>query len=66
MAAEFAQLRVELAHRRADEFDPPVGARQGIQYLAVEYKDAVHLPAGFQRQAQGGVIGHAQIATQPE
>ena len=64
-AGQRAQLGVELQQRRMDELNPAVGARQGDEDVAVEDKDAVHLPALLQCQAQGRVVVDAQITPEP-
>ena len=65
-AAVFAQSAVEFAHAVPDEFDAPIGARQGVENLAVEHKSAVDAAAGAQRARQRGVIAQPQIAPEPD
>ena len=61
-----AQISVKLHQTGLDKFDPPVGARQGVQDVAVKHKNAMHLGAGLQRQGERGIVAGAQIAPKPD
>ena len=60
-----AQRGIQLNHRSLDELDPPVGARQGVEDLLVEDKDAVHLPAGLERVVERRMVKAAQVTPEP-
>ena len=60
-----AQVCVELAQGFADELYPPVYTRQCFEDVAVKDKQAMHLAAGLQCPAQGGVVGQPKVAPEP-
>jgi hypothetical protein len=62
LAAQLEQLGMKLHQALADELHAPVGARQGVQNLAVEHKGYVNLRAAFQGVVERGVILRAQVA----
>ena len=65
-ARQRAQVGVKFHQAGLDKFDPPVGARQGVQNAAVKHKHAMHLGAGLQRQGERGVVAGAQVAPKPD
>ena len=62
---EGAQVAVQNDQGFPNELDPPVGAWQAVQDVAVEDKQAVHLGARAQRMEQRSVIFGPQIAPKP-
>ena len=64
-AAQFAQAGVQFHQRFADEFHPPIQARQARQNVGVEDEDTVNLGTLAQCQVQRGVVRGAQIAAKP-
>ena len=60
------QVGIDNAQGIEDEFDPPVGARQGVEDVRIEHKGAVNLSRRLQRMVQRRVVLHPQIAAQPD
>ena len=65
LGRELAQVGVHFTQRFANELDPSVHARQRVENVPVKHKQAVHLAAGLQRQAQCRVVVYPQIAAKP-
>ena len=66
MAAQLTQVCVQLHQRFTDELHAPVGTGQGGEDVVVEDEHAMHLPALAQRMVEGGMVGQAQVAPQPD
>ena len=65
-ATHCAQCGGDLLHRAQDELHAPVAARQRIENGCVEDENAMHPFMRLQGVTQGGVVLHAQIATEPD
>ncbi len=66
VARQFAQAGIDFDQRFADEFDPAVGAGQGVENLGVKDEGHMHALAMLQGLKEGRVVAHAQIAPQPD
>ena len=66
VSSQFAQLGIDFDQRFPDEFHPAVGAGQGVQYCGVKHKHHMHALAMLQGLVQGRMVGHAQVASQPD
>ena len=65
-AAAFAQRRIQLHQRLADEFHAPAASRRlRGKDVGVEHEHAPHLPGLRQGVVEGGMIGGAQVAAKP-
>ena len=66
LAAELAQVFIELDQAADNKLHPAVGAWQGVENLAVEHEQAQHLAAVRQRLVQRLLIVRAQVAPKPD
>ncbi len=65
--AHRTQRFAQFLHAFPKELDPAVGAvLQPVEDLAVEYENALHRRVRLEGRIQGGMIGKAQIAAEPD